>query len=676
VFFAAFGAFADVKTENLGQLVREYAVKGNQKRWQIDQFGNKTTYKYNSMGQLVTTQIDGKTNMEYRYSKDGRLGTIRDELGRITKHKYDIFGRLTELVNPLGQTSKSIYDAYGRLVEQTGAGKYPLQYQYTPFGEISSYVDKNASTTRFEYDNSGRLIKLICPNGSAIEYKYDKFGRLVVKTEADRVTGYFYSERGNLIKVHISQGLNQHHTTQMEYNDRGQMVSISAEGLTTRFAYDHFGRKLLEESPMGTFTYMYNEKGLLSARQAQFKGSNEKFITNYKYDNFNRVVEVSSPAGSYKYIWGKNNKIAAIEFGNGQKIVYSYDKADRLTGKRLGDKVLVAYTYDALDRRIAATYLGVSWKYAYDQYSQLIKAESSLNEKYEYDYDAIGNRTKAITLASTQKFTFNNLNQINTNGYVYDAWGNMVKAPGIKYKYDLKNRLVEYKKGGLTISYTYDALDQRINAVQNGKRTDFLMSGMVEYARKAGNKAQYHTLGLDLQNSLDRTSAVGAILASSDAFGSGFNYLYDGSGNVIASCDNGGVIKDKLTYSPFGRQTSGAKLLFTFSTKAVDQSNMSYYGYRFYSTDLGRWNKKDPLLDIDFYSTHLTGKPIFYEAAKIIKNNFNKYQNILTLHQFLISKISTLSRLQFEKLQINHLNNRQYAFVNNNTINRGNFKSI
>ncbi len=590
--------------DNLGQLVTEYASKGNQKQWQVDQFGNKMSYEYNSMGQLVSTQISGKPNMEYRYSQNGRPGVIRDELGRVFRRKYDSMGRLAESINPLGQARKFTYDQYGRLIKQTGAGKYPLCYDYSSFGEISSYTDQNGATTRFIYDNFGRLSKRVWPNGSTVEYGYHKDGRLAVIKEANRVTGYIYTDKGLLESVQISQGINQHHTTKMKYNDQGQMISISDEESTVRFAYDRFGRKLLEEGPVGTFTYMYDKLGRLSTRQAQLKDCDDKFITSYKYDDFNRIIKVSSPAGCYSYKWNKNNKIASIEFGDSQKIVYKYDNAKRLVDKTLNGKTLVSYKYDVLDRRVEASYLGVNWKYDYDQYNQLTLAESSLNEKYEYDYDAIGNRTRAVMLASTQKFAFNNLNQITSNGYAYDVYGNMIKAPGFEYKYDLKNRLIEVKKNDLTISYTYDALDQRITAVENNNKTMYLMSGMVEYARKVNNKVQYHTLGVDWSGSLDKTGAVGAVLASSDANGKGFNYLYDGNGNVIASCDNNGCITDKLTYSPFGKQVSGAKLPFTFSTKAVDKSEMSYYGYRFYNSVAGKWTNRDPLLeagDINVY---------------------------------------------------------------------------
>lgn len=638
------GVWASSSNEELGQLVSEYAVKGHRKQWQVDQFGKKTVYKYDKMGQLVDTRVDGKKNIQYRYYKNGKLGATRDKLGRVTKKKYDINGRVIKQIDALGLVSKFNYDKFGRLIDRKGAGAYPLQYQYTPFSEISSYTDKNGATTKFEYDNAGRITKRIWANGSEISCSYNKQGKLAVKKEAGRVTKYQYDDMTRLIQVKITQG-KESLTTTMVYNEAGRMTSTSDGNTTVRFSYDRFGRKLLEEGPVGTFKYMYNKRGLLSMRQCELKGSKDKFITSYTYDNYNRVTKVDSPAGTYKYNWSKFNKIKVIEFGNKQKIVYKYDKANRLIRKKMGNTLLVSYKYDALDRRVAASYMGVKWKYAYDKYNQLLKAESSLKQKYNYKYDAIGNRTSVYSdLIASTTFDYNALNQISSKGYSYDLWGNMVQALGTKYKYDVKNRLVEVIKGDKTIKYSYDALDQRIAAVENGKQTDYLMSGMVEYARKNDTNTQYHTLGLDIAGSLDKTGAVGAILASSDVSGKGFDYLYDGNGNVIANCTDGNIIS-KLSYSPFGKQLSGERLPFTFSSKALDSSNMSYYGYRFYSADIGRWICKDPLENVDFK---------YYHSNKVlqlsINNNFRYQKNA--------NSFKNVSR------DIN-----LYGYINNNVIN-------
>jgi len=152
--------------------------------------------------------------------------------------------------------------------------------------------------------------------------------------------------------------------------------------------------------------------------------------------------------------------------------------------------------------------------------------------------------------------------------------------------------------------YSYDPLGQRIKSEEtvNGKikNTQYLMSGMLEQARITDGNVHFHTLGLDLSGSLVATGGVGAVLASSEyktenSKSETFDYLFDGNGNVIATCDFTGKITAKLAYSPFGEKISGTDLPFTFSTKSSDASGLVYYGFRLYNPKLGRWLTRDPI---------------------------------------------------------------------------------
>ena len=96
--------------------------------------------------------------------------------------------------------------------------------------------------------------------------------------------------------------------------------------------------------------------------------------------------------------------------------------------------------------------------------------------------------------------------------------------------------------------------------------------------------------------SLTATGGIGAALASTSHNNASFNYLYDGNGNVIATCDSLGAIVTRIAYSPFG-EIIGEKpeIPFAFSTKSTDASALVYFGFRFYNSDLGRWLSRDPI---------------------------------------------------------------------------------
>ena len=76
---------------------------------------------------------------------------------------------------------------------------------------------------------------------------------------------------------------------------------------------------------------------------------------------------------------------------------------------------------------------------------------------------------------------------------------------------------------------------------------------------------------------------------------------YDNNGNVIGSWDESGSIVAEYAYDAFGNTISSSGSMadvFThrFSTKYYDaETDLYYYGYRYYSPSLGRWICRDPM---------------------------------------------------------------------------------
>ncbi len=82
-----------------------------------------------------------------------------------------------------------------------------------------------------------------------------------------------------------------------------------------------------------------------------------------------------------------------------------------------------------------------------------------------------------------------------------------------------------------------------------------------------------------------------------------FSYLYDGKGNVAGLLDPNGNIAATYQYDPFGMPRVPANSIqqpFQFSTKPYDErTGLSYYGYRYYISSLGRWLTREPLGEDD-----------------------------------------------------------------------------
>ena len=83
--------------------------------------------------------------------------------------------------------------------------------------------------------------------------------------------------------------------------------------------------------------------------------------------------------------------------------------------------------------------------------------------------------------------------------------------------------------------------------------------------------------------------------------GNTYYYVTDGNKNVTGLLDQAGTRVAEYVYGPFGLLLSAEGELadvnpFRFSSEyADDETGLIYYNYRYYSPQLGRWTKRDPI---------------------------------------------------------------------------------
>ena len=113
---------------------------------------------------------------------------------------------------------------------------------------------------------------------------------------------------------------------------------------------------------------------------------------------------------------------------------------------------------------------------------------------------------------------------------------------------------------------------------------------------------KFYVWGLDLSQSLQGAGGVGGLLVSSNGSLTHL-YVFDANGNVGQQIDvEKGLIKEHFEYEAYGRalkSTFGDSEGFQFGSKILDkETNSLYFGYRYFSPDIGRWLKKDPIAEI------------------------------------------------------------------------------
>lgn len=218
----------------------------------------------------------------------------------------------------------------------------------------------------------------------------------------------------------------------------------------------------------------------------------------------------------------------------------------------------------------------------------------------------------------------------------YDADGNLTQDSLWIYEWDAENRLkrmsttptaVAWGAPDRELLFTYDYLGRRVRKISrlNGSTLldrKYIYAGwsLLAELETATNKiARSYTWGLDIDSSLGGTGGVGGLLLEtlhSDTTLHAYHVCHDGSGNVAALATRkpgdptDGRVVAAYEYGPFGETVRAwvaptlspeirdafATRPFRYSTKFTDsETNLVYYGYRYYDPSLGRFINRDPI---------------------------------------------------------------------------------
>jgi RHS repeat-associated protein len=204
--------------------------------------------------------------------------------------------------------------------------------------------------------------------------------------------------------------------------------------------------------------------------------------------------------------------------------------------------------------------------------------------------------------------------------FTYDADGNLTADGRWIYTWDAENRLVcMTNKSGvpsgaqMQLNFTYDSKGRRINktVIASGvtNTLKFVYDGwnLLASLTNSSTLNEVFTWGLDLSGSMQGAGGVGGLLIVNQPTAQTAFVAYDGNGNVSAlvNAANSSVLA-QYEYGPFGEviRASGpmAKLNpFRFSTKYQDdETDLLYYGCRYYNASNGRWLIRDPLEEQGF----------------------------------------------------------------------------
>ena len=362
-----------------------------------------------------------------------------------------------------------------------------------------------------EYDLVGNLMKTVNATAMQTDYQYDALNRLLTVTEAGAATataGYAYDGHDNITQVTDANGK----TTSFTYDDFGRRVSrtapdtgtngygydksgnlvtvTDAKGQGTSFTYDAMNRPV-SQSYSGAggdiiFSYDQGTKAIGHLSQITDREGTDAFA----YDAAGRIATETRVIGATShtigYSWdAATGELAGMTYPSGLSLSYTRDTGGRIIGINLNGAPLVSTTSHLPFGPLKAATLGsVNLIRNYDQRYNVNQIKAG-GFDYTYTRDNGGHvtgiagiqtpTTSGAAITYSYNPANNQLTEAAPKSYNYDANGNMVTDGTSTFTYDGLNRLVKVEKQDATVAtYGYDSSNRRIRKTVGATTTHYL----------------------------------------------------------------------------------------------------------------------------------------------------------------------------------------------------------
>ncbi|HMG86729.1 MAG TPA: RHS repeat-associated core domain-containing protein [Terracidiphilus sp.] len=481
-------------------------------------------YNYDVLGRITKiARADGNKIFTY----NGRASEITDENGvkRITQ--VDGLGRPTVICEISSSNLLPSDTPSSCGTDITGTG-YLTTYSYA-LATGTTTVTQGAQTRTFKTDWMGRETSVTEPESgtTSFAYTFNSTGWVMTRTKPKAnqaspsittTTTTQYDLLGRVLSVTYTDGTP---TKSFAYdasagtawsdlaqtNLKGQISLASISGSTgTAYSYDPMGRvSYMDEClPSGCGTVAYNRQLHYTYDLAgDMLSSTDGTPTQSTY-TVSQAGELQSLTSSLNNSTNPPNIISNVQngpngpglfsLGNGLTVVSTYNALGHRSGGFVcngssqascaGGTQLYGFTTSWSGVQFSSecdTVLNVCVNYGYDDFNRLNSRTvyAGTAQNFSYVYDRYGNRWQQNVTAGSgpqPQLSFNtSTNRISTNGYAYDAAGNLTNDGLHTYTYDAEGNITAVDGGG-TAQYVYNALNQRVRTVVGSTATEFVFN--------------------------------------------------------------------------------------------------------------------------------------------------------------------------------------------------------
>ncbi|MEH3040399.1 MAG: LysM peptidoglycan-binding domain-containing protein [Sphingomonas paucimobilis] len=375
-----------------------------------------------SFQSLVDSAVAGGTagdrSTRYVYDQQGNLRFTIDALKRVTEFGYHYDSWKWSAFGPVRQTIR-----YAQPIAMPANVTFD-----TVRAALANIANDPANRTDWAvYDGAGRLSHAIDASGAVTAYRYDNRGRVIAKVDYatlrpttslpsfDAMAGWVNNNRTDADRI-----------SRFYYNARGELrFTIDAEGYLTHNDYDAEGRIFFT----GRWANRVEATDSWTIATAHAAMGGDVAVTSRLYDARGRLTSIWNNVGqSTRYTYRANGQLNSEIRSQGKAdeaaVLYGYDLAGRrssvTTAHGTADASTTAYAYDGLGNLIRSVDGdGAATSRTYDRAGQMLSETNAQNGVTRHQYDAYGNRVR--TTNARGHATYRYFDKLNRTAVVRDA---------------------------------------------------------------------------------------------------------------------------------------------------------------------------------------------------------------------------------------------------------------
>ncbi len=417
----------------------------------------KSQAVYNNLGQLAQELGQSGQKEIYAYDDWGNVTSATDALGQKSSYTYDALNRKLTDKNSLNGTSQYLYNALDQLLAVIDPRNNATNYTYNAFDEVLSVQSPDTGLTNHTYQD-GRLQQYTDARNINHSFSYDGLGRVTQRNDGGLITTFSY-DQGTYAAGRLTGMSNADSTIALTYNSSGQVVEKlvgikDKQPLRVRYSYSQGGKLKQIATPTGNLIeYVYNPS---NGQVASLQVNNQTLLSQIRY----------GASGIEGWTWGMDllntsslgfdldGRLTQLVSANALNRQYGYDKANRIVN--LNDPQAFSYTaqysYDAKDRLTQQVLGGQTLKYSYDPNDNRLTQTKTKSGVTSTVSDTIASDSNRVTARQGSALE-------------YLATGQITRDAARTYRYDEAGRLLSTQRDLQGVSYTYNALGQRIKKV-------------------------------------------------------------------------------------------------------------------------------------------------------------------------------------------------------------------